>query len=85
MRTILATASNLFFGLNADDQLESVVELIIHASEPKGEYVGRKLSAVDNIETLRFVASAEGLRDIAKQLVEYADAADLALGKVNNG
>ena len=82
MKSILATASNTFFGLNADDELEAVVELIVHASEPKGEYIGRKISSVDRLESLRFVASSDGLRDIAKQLVEYADEADKLLEKV---
>ena len=84
MKSIVATAGNTFFGLGEDDELESIIELVVHASEPRGEYAGRKFSSVDTLETLRFVASADGLRHIAKQLVEYADAADAMLEKIKS-
>ena len=76
MKALYSTAANFFSGPAGDGSLEPLIEIVLIASEPGYLVDNEGMSTREPLaETMRFVSSAVGLREFAKQLNEYADRA----------
>lgn len=76
MKEILGTTSN-HLARHTDAGLEPSVEVILVTSEPRYSVdPAGGMARSRTVESVRFVASPQQLRDLAAQLVEMADGAD---------
>ena len=85
MKQITLTARNLsIFWDEKQEAITPSVECIFVLSEPEYEMTFEGARKIFTAETVRFMASPFGLRDMAKSFMEWADEAETQVKKMTS-
>lgn len=77
MKEVICTARNLMVVPDEEHTVRPMIEAIVVVSEPQFRFDrGGQLANERETETIRFSASPEALRKMAKSFNEWADEAD---------